>query len=91
MAKPKRYRGVSYHCGRGHEKYIVRVKSGPRIAVLGMFDDAKFAARVYDYAARLVHGPSAMLNLRHAEPPGEITERLVRKRLMAAGLIASDE
>lgn len=90
--KPQKYRGVSYHRGRGHGgKYLVRVKSGATIVTLGMFDEAEFAARIYDYAARLVHGPAAMANFRPAAPLDETYEWIVRRRLQRAGLIAADE
>lgn len=56
-----KYRGVSWHRGRGHQKYRAKITAGISVH-LGDYDDPERAALVYDAAERLVRGPDANLN-----------------------------
>lgn len=82
--KKTRYRGVVWR-GNKQAAYRVKVKKGTRV-FYREFKDERFAARVYDVAARLVHGPDAKLNF-DGQPPEGVSVADVRRWLLAAGFL----
>lgn len=78
------YRGVGYHRRDGH--FLVKIKSGGRVFYLKTYHSAEVAARVYDAAAVILHGPQAKLNF-DGQPPPSIPRARVRQWLIEAGAI----
>lgn len=55
------YKGV--HWSDHHKKWVAQIRSNGKSCVLGRFDTAEEAARVYDEAAKSLHGEYACLNM----------------------------
>ena len=84
MSESVRYRGVSWH--KGDKKFRVKVKSHGRHIYVGNYDDAETAARVYDCAASIIHGPNAVFNFDGAPPP-HIPKAAILQRLIDCGAV----
>jgi hypothetical protein len=87
------YRGVSYH--KRDSYYRVKLKrNGIEHFLIGAqtLKNAEVAARIYDVAARYLHGPDAILNFDGDPPPGmtrtEILDMLM-KTLQNKGIPSS--
>ncbi len=83
MTAANPYRGVSWHKNR--KKWRAKVKQLGKHYDLGYHDDAETAARVYDYAARLLHGGDAVVNF-DGQPPGDMCPVTIRRRLERQGV-----
>lgn len=57
------YKGVTWHSGRGVNKWIAQISFNGRRIHLGSFDDIHVAAHAYNKAAIKYHGEFARLNL----------------------------
>ena len=82
--QPPRYRGVSWHVS--DKKWRVKLKHRGRHYYLGNYTNPEDAARVYDVAARLVHGPDAQLNF-DGLPPTDMPEAVIRVMMVRKGLL----
>lgn len=63
------YRGVTKH-GQRFGWWNVRLKKHGKVYRLGSYRDPEYAARVYDAAAKHVHGTEAVLNFDGELPTG---------------------
>ena len=79
-----KYRGLDYH--RRDRHWLVKIKSGGRVFYLKTYHDPQVAARVYDAAAVILHGPNAKLNF-DGTPPPAIPRARIRQWLLEAGAI----
>ncbi len=80
---PSSYRGVLYHNRDKH--YRVRVKYQGQSIHLKTWKDPEVAARVYDCAASMLHGPDAQFNF-DGNPPLSVPKSKVRMWLLEAGV-----
>lgn len=60
--KEKKYRGVSFHKGRGHGGYRAKITFECRDIFLGEYPTPEGAAEARDIAEKLLRGPDAVLN-----------------------------
>ena len=60
------YRGVSWH--KGDRRWRVKIKAYGKHHYLGNYADPEEAARVYDLAAKRLHGPNAVMNFPDDSP-----------------------
>ena len=81
------YRGVAWH--KGHQKWIAKLKTHGRYVTLGYYDDAVFAARIYDCATRILRGPDGVLNFDGQPPPG-VTTAEIKAMLIERGIIKNN-
>lgn len=81
---PGRYRGVVWR-GNKQKAYRIKVKKGDTV-FYREFKDLETAIRVYDVAAKMVHGPDAKVNL-DGLPPAGISPKDIRRWLIASGFI----
>jgi hypothetical protein len=84
MSDSVRYRGVSWHAR--DKKWRVKVKSHGRHIHVGNYDDAEIAARVFDCAASIIHGPNAIYNF-DGSPPPHISKAAILQRLIDCGAV----
>ncbi len=84
MAKSSKFRGVSWHIGR--ELWRAKIRRKSKDYHLGYHKDEQTAARVYDVAARRLHGSDAQLNF-DGRSPVDVTEAEIVGRLISAGAI----
>ena len=88
---PNPYRGVSWHKKqrRWRVKLKQRVHGRPPLEFYMEFPDepgaAELAARVYDTAARIVHGKCRTLNFPGEALPDEVDPERIRRKLLDAG------
>ena len=79
------YRGVTWH---NHASlYRVKLKKRGRFFYLGYYGNPQVAARVYDAAAAMVHGPDAVLNF-DGRPPAEVPLHEITAKLVSKGFDA---
>jgi len=85
MDRPEgpRYRGVCWHKRRN--KWRVKIWTQGKDFSLGYFTDPQRAARVYDAAAVMVHGPDAVLNF-DGDPPSDMTTAEIKRLLAQKGI-----
>ena len=79
------FRGVTWH--NHGKKYRVKVRNYGRFFYFGYYADPEVAARVYDAAAAMVHGPDAVLNF-DGHPPPEVLLHEICAVLVAKGFDA---
>jgi len=82
--RKSQYRGVCWHRRQGQWRVLVR-KWDRRF--YREFKDEETAARVYDCAARIVHGPDALPNFDDGKLPDGISREQVIAWLIKAGLV----
>lgn len=81
------YIGVSWH--KKDKRWRVKIARGKRHFFLGNYKDAEYAARVYDYAARISKGPDAVLNFDGSLPP-DTTHAGMLNMLAKAGFLGPE-
>ena len=84
MAKSSKFRGVAWHISA--KRWRAKVRRKGHDYHLGYYADEETAARVYDVAARRLHGTDAILNF-DGRSPVDVTEAEIVRRLIVAGAL----
>lgn len=77
------YRGISWH--KKDRRWRVKIRAQQRNLFLGNYTDPEYAARVYDAAAKILHGPDAVLNF-DGDPPQGMTTAELKRMLVQKGV-----
>lgn len=81
-------RGVTFQRFAKNHHYQARIKHDNRQIALGYYATAEEAGRVYDVAARLLHGPGTPVNF-DGDPPPTVARADIFSKLYRARAIRS--